>query len=86
MKVLNSWSMFSMKVAVCGEGVEQLVHVLNEGGRVWCFSAINDVPAATVWLSTCVAYFTLIAVNGGSSMWRFVRRCAMRIGFEESAV
>ena len=34
MEVLNSWSMFSMKVAVCCEGVEQLVHVLNEGGRV----------------------------------------------------
>ena len=35
LEVLNSWSMFSMKVAVCCEGVEQLVHVLNEGGHVF---------------------------------------------------
>ena len=60
MKALNNWSKFSKKSAV---------YFAFAGSFLACTSV--DIPAATVWLKTCAASDTFIALKGGRVMCFF---------------
>ena len=74
LKQLNNWSMFSQKSAVCcaSLGRPPRLHMVV-------------MPAATEWLRTSVANFTLSGANGSKSTCLDVSFGAIRIGRLESA-